>query len=381
MIQCKILQGEVDDIDTEIESLNLMQGTEGKTSQSAYLEALLQIKKPMESQESFVNALRFADNALKIQITYSKTLSGGFSLYTNLNPDFLFSLAELYLSQISMKEMNQRSENPSPTQPVGKGLKLLETITRQVPGFLPAYMLIAKGKLAVGNEIDAAAAVNKVLDMDNKNEEGCILDAMIKAKRKEYEGAMSSLQDAIGHNFKIKENPLFLLIKGEIEFEMKDYVSATLTMEQAFNLPAIKNKEALASSKKYRVLCFSEKDRCAIYLLLAKCYTKNKKFKESKTIMDQAIREFVGTTEQGGVTLTNALIATEAGDIKKALGILKSVRPTDPYFAESRKMLADINLTHLKSRKNYARCYYELIEANPTFENYKMYGDALLSIN
>lgn len=44
-------------------------------------------------------------------------------------------------------------------------------------------------------------------------------------------------------------------------------------------------------------------------------------------------------------------------------------------------MLADIHLTHLKSRKNYARCYYEVIETDPSFENYKLYGDALIRIN
>jgi hypothetical protein len=117
-----------------------------------------------------MNALKFVDNALKMQITYSKSLSSGFSMYSKLNPDFLYSLAELYLSHVSMKEMAMGNENSSPTQPVGKGLKLLETITRQVPGFLPAFMLIAKGKLAVGNDIDAAAAISKVLNIDPRNE-------------------------------------------------------------------------------------------------------------------------------------------------------------------------------------------------------------------
>lgn len=81
------------------------------------------------------------------------------------------------------------------------------------------------------------------------------------------------------------------------------------------------------------------------------------------------------------VLLTNALISVETGDIKKAISILKAVKSTSPYFVESRKMLADIHLTHLKSRKNYARCYYEVIETDPSFENYKLYGDALIRIN
>ena len=36
---------------------------------------------------------KILDGALKLQITYSKTLSSGFSYYSKLNPDFLFSIA------------------------------------------------------------------------------------------------------------------------------------------------------------------------------------------------------------------------------------------------------------------------------------------------
>jgi hypothetical protein len=67
--------------------------------------------------------------------------------------------------------------------------------------------------------------------------------------------------------------------------------------------------------------------------------------------------------------------------VKKAISILKAVKPDSTYFAESRKMLADIHLKFFKSRKGYARCYYEIIESSPSFENFKIYGDALIKIN
>jgi hypothetical protein len=35
---------------------------------------------------------------------------------------------------------------------------------------LPAYLLLAKGKLAVGNDIDAGLAITKVLQLDGRNE-------------------------------------------------------------------------------------------------------------------------------------------------------------------------------------------------------------------
>jgi hypothetical protein len=40
-----------------------------------------------------------------MQIAYSKTLNSGFFYYSKLNPNFLFSIAELYLRPVSTKEM------------------------------------------------------------------------------------------------------------------------------------------------------------------------------------------------------------------------------------------------------------------------------------
>ena len=66
--------------------------------------------------------------------------------------------------------MNEGAESPSAAGPVGKGIRLLESITKQIPGFLPAYLLLAKGKLAVGSEAEASSAISNVLDMDPRNE-------------------------------------------------------------------------------------------------------------------------------------------------------------------------------------------------------------------
>jgi hypothetical protein len=60
---------------------------------------------------------------------------------------------------------------------------------------------------------------------------------------------------------------------------MKNYGLAEETMAQAVTLPMVKRKINEEGKKKFKVLNFSEKDRCSIYLLLAKCYMKNKKQK------------------------------------------------------------------------------------------------------
>ena len=82
-----------------------MQQTIGRTPVIAYLEALLTIKKPNQTNQSMADFYKILDGSLKLQIAYSKTLTSGFAYYSKLNPDFLFSIAELYLKPVSMKEM------------------------------------------------------------------------------------------------------------------------------------------------------------------------------------------------------------------------------------------------------------------------------------
>lgn len=48
-----------------------------------------------------------------------------------------------------------------------------------------------------------------------------------------------------------------MLIKGEIEYEMKNYQVAQETMVQAIGLPSVKRKVNDDSNKKFRILNFS----------------------------------------------------------------------------------------------------------------------------
>jgi hypothetical protein len=129
-----------------------MQQTLGRTPIIAYLEAVLTLKKARNAPAAVIEAHKILDGALKLQIAFSKTLPPGFAYYAKLNPDFLFAISELYLQGLSMKEMLEGGESPSPTGAIGKGIRLLESITKQIPGFVPAYLLLAKGKLSVGSE-------------------------------------------------------------------------------------------------------------------------------------------------------------------------------------------------------------------------------------
>lgn len=96
--------------------------------------------------------------------------------------------------------------------------------------------------------------------------------------------------------------------------------------------------------------------------------------------MESAIMEFAGTEDEPVILLGNADIALFSNDLKKAIDILKNVEPNAKGYMEARKKLADIYLNHMKQRRQYAKCYQDLAETFPTFENLKLLGDAMMKI-
>lgn len=42
--------------------------------------------------------------------------------------------------------------------------------------------------------------------------------------------------------------------------------------------------------------------------------------------------------------------------------------------------MGEVYLGHLKDRRNFTKCYTDLVETSPTLENYKLLGNAMISI-
>ena len=82
---------------------------------------------------------------------------------------------------------------------------------------------MATGKMALGDQVEALRSINKVLEQDNTNEDAYILHALISLKTGAFDAAATSLSQAISNNFMIRENPLFMLVKGEIEYRTEKF--------------------------------------------------------------------------------------------------------------------------------------------------------------
>lgn len=78
---------------------------------------------------------------------------------------------------------------------------------------------------------------------------------------------------------------------------------------------------------------------------------------EAAKVLQDAIHEFSGTSEELRVTIANADLALAQGDVERALSMLRNVTSEQPYFIEAKEKMADIYLKHRKEKMLYITCY------------------------
>ena len=242
--------------------------------------------------------------------------------------------------------------------------------------------MAAKANLIVGNVNGAIQMLQKAISLDSKNEEAYILNAIVVYGNGNAQSAYSSVKEALANNFDMDKNPFFMMLKGKLEVELGDSVQGLKTLEKAFNLPGIQQGgfEHKKQSRYMTIIQFNENIRSQIYVEYAKALATDKQPAKSKEIIEQAIMEFAGTDDEPVVLLGNADIAAITGDLKKAIQLLRSVEPEAKGYMEARKKLADIYLNKMMNRRQYAKCFFDLVQVFPNLENYRRYGDALLAI-
>lgn len=93
MIYCKIKQEQIDDAEQQLEFLNEIGVSFGKTAQHVFLEAMIEWRKNKNRE----NACKLLDSCLNLHVTSTKEVPPGFDFYIKLNADFLMELAKEYL--------------------------------------------------------------------------------------------------------------------------------------------------------------------------------------------------------------------------------------------------------------------------------------------
>ena len=89
---------------------------------------------------------------------------------------------------------------------------------------------------------DTPGALREIQDCLSKNStvvEAHIMAALISSEAGNMKAADNFLKQAFAQDFTIRENPVFMLMKSEVEIIGRQWEEAQQTLEYAFKLPAV----------------------------------------------------------------------------------------------------------------------------------------------
>ncbi len=73
--------------------------------------------------------------------------------------------------------------------------------------------------------------------------EAHVMAALINSESGQMKAAENSLQQAFAQDFKIRENPVFMLMRSDVEMKQCDWENAEKTLEVAIDLPGVRDPQ------------------------------------------------------------------------------------------------------------------------------------------
>lgn len=375
---CTILdQGSIEQARQQIEFLFEIQG-DNKIPLLSFMAAKLTNDAPNE-------AIKLLIETCETQFRNLGTLPFGPDYLRRFDPGFLLDVVKEMLKYSPIQQSITVGEILSRDTlhiTLTQSLNILDAIVKACPGMVEGVYLLARVQYLCGDTTFAAKSLQKILhDIDPSYTEAHLLMAQIYIQQKAYGRASQSLEICLSHNFKVRENPFYQLLNGIIQKSQTLYDEAIKSFLTAMNLSGITNVGQVASKIPIvKTGTLSLVDKVTLYLEAIKTYSSMNQSAEANRLMQIALEEFNNTPEKGRLIISNADIFLQQGASKKALDMLGSIQPTQPYYLQAKTKMADIYLKHCKDRMGFAQCFKELVEHKPGGESYLMLGDAFMSI-
>jgi tetratricopeptide repeat protein 21B len=100
-------------------------------------------------------------------------------------------------------------------------------------------VLLAKAKWLANDANAALKELHDCLEKDPNMVEAHILAALINADLGNSKASQRNLEMALAQDFSIRENPVFMLMRSEVEIRAQDWEMAFKTLESVFHLPIV----------------------------------------------------------------------------------------------------------------------------------------------
>ncbi|KAJ3295051.1 Tetratricopeptide repeat protein 21B [Borealophlyctis nickersoniae] len=376
LIRCQLFNGQFDAAEEQLEILHEVQMVMGRSAEIAYLSSLLAWYKYNDASKR----MRHLKDAVELQLGVVNNGTLRLDYYVLVNPDFLLEIVRDYMDHCPT-DAKRPGEDLNPIVRICHDL--LQVICRIVPGCTEAVYNLAKVEFLSGDFVAAQVEAAKCLKLDATFAKTHILMSQIHLSNSHAQLATQSLETGLSSSFELRHVPLFHILKGKAQKLEGQLEEALKTFTFALGLPGM--KESGKGVKKVPSIKQSDTapslgERLTLHVELADTYTKLKRVPEATKIMQDALRIFSGTPEQDRITIANADLCVERGEIDAALRTLGGIEPDSPYFIEANCRMANIYLKHKNDRKGYARCYSKMVERNPTIESCILLGDAYMNI-
>eukprot|EP01065_Artemidia_motanka_P029688 TRINITY_DN35779_c0_g1_i1.p1 TRINITY_DN35779_c0_g1~~TRINITY_DN35779_c0_g1_i1.p1 ORF type:complete len:1373 (+),score=488.22 TRINITY_DN35779_c0_g1_i1:98-4120(+) len=364
IIRADLMLGKLDDAEQQLNFLNEIQVSMGRTAELCYLFALLKWRKHKDQEAS----IKFLKEAVDIHQKDCQGRLPSYDFFEKFNPHFLLQIIREYLQHCPTEPVSPTDPPSTVTQLTRKPLELLR---EHVPGSLEGMLLLARIDFIQNDLERAQASINHAIRTDTTFAEAHLLAAQIAYHQECFPQAQQALEQAMAE-FEVRELPQFSLLKARLAAEQGHYEEAQKDLTSALGLT-----KQIAQGKRYRPL--NVQDHVAIYLELAQVHLKQRQVQEAEAVINEAMHQFRTTKEEGRVVIAQAMIVAKK-DVDSALGKLRSIPRDSPYFLKAKAQMAHIHLNLRNNKRAFAKCYEELVDAYPTTGSYLFLGEAYMSI-
>ncbi|OQS06545.1 hypothetical protein THRCLA_01407 [Thraustotheca clavata] len=362
LIYCQIKLGQIDDAAQQMEFLSVIQESIGASADFVLLQAMLSWHKDKDRSKQ----LKFLQKAVQLHMDKMKEVmqSGDLSTYdtmTILNPQFLVEIAMEFIKLDGLDELVAKS-----------------------PGFIEIQFVLANAKFCASEFDDAYRICTLILKMDPAHSGAHLLAARVSLEREHFKAAASSLDQALSHDFTIRQSLSFHIIKAKLLENESNLKEALVILQNAMKLASgssttgsSKTKNVAQNAAAAEVSLF---DKSSIYIQLASVHAQLNNVAEATRLVKEALNVFKGTTQEVRVLVANSELAIKRGDFDNAIIMLNGVPQDSPAYIKAQMIKADIYLQHRKEKRLYAQCYKELVMLNPTVESHIRMAEAYMRI-
>lgn len=257
-----------------------------------------------------------------------------------------------------------------------------------MPGLLLGQLLLARSQFVRCQFNAARETLAQCLKLNPANSEAHLVLAQINLHEESFSAAQQALEQAVAHDFEVRDIPLFHILKAKVLEATGDLTGAERMLENAIDLPGVRTSSPATPIQHLGVRSHdvSPHDRVSIFLLLAtvKCRFGESKLGDAAKILADAMRIFSGTQEEIRVILATSKLYVRRGDIKRAIRLLESLeRKEDIGPSAYTKALiekASILLEHRRDYDGYTQCYAQLVQKNRSPHSFILLGQAYMHI-